>query len=254
MAVCSQKVRLVLREKDLNPIEHHLNLRAGEALRPEYLALNPNGVVPTLIDHGRAIIESAVICEYLEDAYPGTPLRPADPLDRAEMRLWTMLPDTGLHQACGILSSAVAFRYQTLALPQEEIERQLAAKPDPKIREFLRMLIEQGTEAPIFAPNVLTYDAIMGKMESALAGRQWLAGEEYSLADAALLPYVQRLVHLQLTDVFLSHRPLVLDWYRRGAARANYAGISEYLDEKYLVLMAEKGPQAKQAVEAIISA
>jgi len=254
MAVCSQRVRLVLRAKDLHPIEHHLDLRAGDALRPEYLALNPNGVVPTLVDHGRAIIESSVICEYLDDAYPEVPLRPAGALDRAEMRLWTMLPDTGLHQACGILSSAVAFRYQTLALPKEEVERQLAARPDPKVREFLRMLIERGVEAPIFAPNVLAYDAILGRMERALAGRPWLAGQDYSLAEAALLPYVQRLDHLQLSDVFLSHRPAVMDWFRRGSARANYAGISDYLDDKYLVLMAEKGREAKSAVAAIIAA
>jgi glutathione S-transferase len=254
MAACSQKVRLVLREKNLRPVEHHLNLRAGDAQHPDYLALNPNGVVPTLVDHGRAVIESTIICEYLDDAYPDIPLRPADPLERAEMRLWTMLPDTGLHQACGVISGAIAFRHQTLALPKDQIERQIAAKPDPKIREFLRMLLEQGPEAPIFAPNIQTYDTILGKMESALSGRTWLGGDHYSLADTAILPYVQRIDHLYLKDIFLAHRPAVLDWYERGSARANYVGISEYLDETYLPLMAEKGAEARKTVEAIINA
>jgi glutathione S-transferase len=69
MSVCSQKVRLVIREKNLKPIEHHLSLRAGDQNTPEYLKLNPNGVVPTIVEGGQPIIESTVICEYLDDAY-----------------------------------------------------------------------------------------------------------------------------------------------------------------------------------------
>lgn len=253
MSACSQKVRLVLREKSLKPNEYHLNLRAGDAQRPDYLAINPNGVVPTLVDHGRTILESTVICEYLDDAYPETPLRPADPADRAEMRLWTMLPDAGLHQACGVVSAAIAFRHQTLALPKEQIDSQIAAKPDPKIRDFLRMMIEQGMDAPVFAPNVKAYDSVLERMERALSGRLWLAGGQYSLADTAILPYVQRIDHLNLKDIFLSQRPSVLDWYQRGSARANYAGISEYIDQNYITIMAQKGLEAQQRVSDILN-
>jgi glutathione S-transferase len=138
MSICAQRVRLVLREKQLQPVEHHLDLRAGDATRPEYLKLNPNGVVPTLIDRGVPLVESTVICEYLEDAYPDTPLRPDDPAQCAAMRVWTMRPDSGLHHACEATSFAIAFRHQMLALPPEEIERQLAEKPDPRLRESVR--------------------------------------------------------------------------------------------------------------------
>ena len=62
MSVCAQKVRVVLAEKGLKPIEHHLNLRAGEHTH-EYLQLNPKGVVPTLIDKGEPIIESTIISD-----------------------------------------------------------------------------------------------------------------------------------------------------------------------------------------------
>jgi glutathione S-transferase len=64
-----------------------LNFRAGEQQKPEYLKLNPNAVVPTLVDSGRVIIESTVINEYLDDAHPEPRLRPADPGQRARMRL-----------------------------------------------------------------------------------------------------------------------------------------------------------------------
>src|SRR4029453_6650243 len=69
MSVCSQKVRFALAEKKLRWEDHHVNLQAGEQLRPEYLKLNPNAVVPTLVDNGTVIIESTVINEYLDDAY-----------------------------------------------------------------------------------------------------------------------------------------------------------------------------------------
>jgi glutathione S-transferase len=141
MSVCSQKARLVIHEKGLKPVEHHLNLRAGDQNAQEYLKLNPNGVVPTIVDRGRPIIESTVICEYLDDAYPDPPLRPKDPIQRALMRVWTLAPDTGLHAACGATSFSIAFRHQYLALPREQMERQLAQKPDPAARERQRQII-----------------------------------------------------------------------------------------------------------------
>ena len=68
MSVCAQKVRFALGEKALQWKSHHLNLRAGDQQKPEYVKLNPNAVVPTLVDGGSVIIESTVICEYLDDA------------------------------------------------------------------------------------------------------------------------------------------------------------------------------------------
>ena len=69
MSVCAQKVRFALAEKKLAWEGHHLNLRAGDQQEPEYLKLNPNAVVPTLVDDGNIMVESTVICEYLDDAY-----------------------------------------------------------------------------------------------------------------------------------------------------------------------------------------
>ena len=76
MSVCAQKVRFTLVEKKLAWEGHHLNLRAGDQQEPEYLKLNPNAVVPTLVDNGNIIIESTVINEYLDDAYLEPRLKP----------------------------------------------------------------------------------------------------------------------------------------------------------------------------------
>ncbi len=130
MSVCSQKVRLVLHKKSLKPGEHHLKLRTGDSHTPEYLALNPNGVVPTLIDRGEPIIESTVICEYLDDGCPEPPMRPRNALARAKMRLWTQIPDTGLHHACATISIAIAFGHQMEAQGDAQFKNRSRARPN----------------------------------------------------------------------------------------------------------------------------
>ncbi|HTY67546.1 MAG TPA: glutathione S-transferase family protein, partial [Alphaproteobacteria bacterium] len=70
-STCSQKVRICLAEKGLAFEDIRLDLgKAREHLKPEYLKLNPNGVVPTLVDGDDVIIDSSVICEYLDEKYP----------------------------------------------------------------------------------------------------------------------------------------------------------------------------------------
>ena len=255
MSVCSQKVRLVLHEKRLKPKEHYLNLRLSESMTPEYLKLNPNGVVPTLIDHGQPIIESTVINEYLEDAYPEPSLRPKDPIRRAEMRLWTKIPDEGLHAACATISSAIAFRHQYLALSKEEFERNLRDMPDAARRERRRQTVELGIDAPFVPGAVNFYDGVVAKMHDALkGGKAWLVGDAYSLADVSMLPYIVRLEHLALAEMWSKNRPTVGKWLERCRARANYSAIQDYINPKYIPLMAEQGAEALPKVRKILAA
>src|ERR1039458_399400 len=102
MSTCAQKVRFALAAKEAVWPGPHLDLRAGDQQTPEYLKLNPNGVVPTLVHDGEVIIESTVINEYIDDALSGRALRPADAQSKARMRLWTKQLDEGLHADTGI--------------------------------------------------------------------------------------------------------------------------------------------------------
>jgi len=89
------RVRLLLIAKGLEAeIIQPPGFHASAETKEEYLKVNPIGRVPTLVlDDGRALPESEVICEYLEDAYPEPSLRPADPWDRAQMRLLSRICD-----------------------------------------------------------------------------------------------------------------------------------------------------------------
>ena len=98
-STCSKKVRLCLFEKGLPFKSRLLDLQKFEQHEPEYLALNPNGVVPTLVHGGRPIIESSIIIEYIDETFPETPLKPTDTYDRAMMRLWTKYSDDVAYKA-----------------------------------------------------------------------------------------------------------------------------------------------------------
>lgn len=86
MSPCAQKVRIVLTEKSLCWESRYVDLPGKENLTEAYLKLNPLGVVPTLVEDGHSIIESSIICEYLEDRFPTPRLRPDSALATATMR------------------------------------------------------------------------------------------------------------------------------------------------------------------------
>lgn len=113
-SVCAAaKVRIALAEKGLAWDGTLMTLK-GDQFDPAYLQLNPNAVVPTLVHDGRAIIESNVILEYLDDALPTPPLRPAEPADRADTRLLFQRldnPETGIHRAISVITFGAAYRH-----------------------------------------------------------------------------------------------------------------------------------------------
>jgi glutathione S-transferase len=89
------RVRLLIYAKGIEvEIIEPPGFHASTEAKGDYLKINPIGRVPTLVlDDGRALPESEVICEYLEDAFPEPSLRPADPWGRARMRLLSRICD-----------------------------------------------------------------------------------------------------------------------------------------------------------------
>src|SRR6476660_183011 len=85
-SVCSVRCRMALEEKGLKWTSRYIDLFKFDQLRPEYLAINPDGVVPALMHDGEPVRESLIINEYIDCAFPGPALTPADPLLQARMR------------------------------------------------------------------------------------------------------------------------------------------------------------------------
>ncbi|MFK7888571.1 MAG: glutathione S-transferase family protein [Gammaproteobacteria bacterium] len=251
MSVCAQKVRLVLAAKGLDYTRHALDLRAGDQFKPEYRKLNPKAVVPTIVDHGTPITESTVIIAYLDDAYPEPPLKPTDPLQRAAMLQWMILPDASLHDACGLTSFALAFRHQLAKLPPAALEAHYAKMPSEKRRQHIRSLVEQGLDAPGVGAALRTYYASIQSMAKALQNTACLASDTWSLADVTMLPYVLRLEHLGLSW-FWSDAPQIDDWFDRARQRAEYSAIDKLINPGYLELMSKIPTEQYDQVRAAL--
>ncbi|MCC7082949.1 MAG: glutathione S-transferase family protein [Burkholderiales bacterium] len=252
-AVCAAKVRIVLAEKNL-PWESRIVLLGLDGGKPgpgvltqhdpEYLKLNPNGVVPTLVHDGRVIIESTVINEYLDEAFPAVSLRPADPFLRAQMRLWTKRLDEGLHAAAGILMNAVGYRHRYLAMTPEMYARYMSEVKDPEKREVKRQVIERGTEAAPVVYALRRFQSTILDIEARLAASPWLCGDAYSIADASYTPYMFRLETMQMSELWEVGCPRVCDWYRRMKLRPSFhAGVIAPAVAANLELLREKGAQ-----------
>ena len=222
-STCSQKVRLVLAEKGLDFVSHEVDLLGGAQHDPEYVKLNPNHVVPTLVHDGTALIESTLINEYLDEAFPDTPMRPSDPRGRHSVRLWTKLLDEKVQAAIAVVTFAIGPRNLLLQQPAEIRDATIDAMPDPAQRAARRSVIELGVEAPEFAGALATMVALLDQVEATITPERWLSGESFGLADAAALPYVLRLDHLAMGPLLSTDaRPALADWYGRVRARRSF--------------------------------
>ena len=222
-SVCSQKVRLALAEKGLEWDEQLVDLFKLEQYEPDYVKLNPKGVVPTLVHDGHPVIESTLICEYLDDVFPDPPLLPADPAARAAMRVWTKAVDEGLHEGVTAISFSAMFRERMKAMSDEVRARRYRNIGDPVRRDRDRTVFKHGVDSPHVFNAIAAYETLFGKLDKALAdGREWIMGESLTLAEINLAPYAARLEYLDLLGVWIAERPAVGAWWGRLKARPVY--------------------------------
>ena len=216
-SVCAQKVRIVLAEKKIEYREHLMTLR-GDQFNPQYMKLNPNAVVPTLLHDGIPVIESSVILYYLDEAFPNPSLMPRDLHQRAAVRLYNKLIDEYVHSSCATLSFATAFRSRFAGLSGEEIDAQLAKSPNKKSNEIKRDVALHGLDSG-YAHDAIGYHVkLLTKMEKSLEHSAWLARESFSLADAAVFPYILRLDLLKMARIW-ERKPRIAAWYVRMGER-----------------------------------
>ena len=253
-SVCCQKARITMSEKGLNwePIE--VNLFRNEQYLPEYLKINPKGVVPTMIHSGNVIIESTLICEYLDHVYPTPPLIPNDPYLRTQMRLWSKIVDEGLHEGISEISFSAMFRERLKKSTPEEREVRFGNIGDPRRRDRFKSTYDLGTQSPFVLYAVAAYYKAFNSMDKALAGQgPWLLGEKLSLADINMMPYVARLHYLGLLDVWTADRPTVRAWWKHTQQLPSFvAGLVAPMKSLEVEEMAKYGPTIRGELEDLV--
>ena len=218
----SCRVRFCLTEKELPYEAKIVNIRDGEQNSDAYLKLNPNGLVPTLVHDSRPVWESAVICEYLDDAFPQPPLKPADPYQRSLMRNWVKYFDEQCQPALIIFNWSIRVSPYASRWTDEELKSRLARIPTAARREaWLRAARNPYTEEER-AGALKTLVGVIGRMEAALTRHAWLAGDSISLADIAAAPFVWRLRAIAPGEFGRPGLKALNDWWERIAARPGF--------------------------------
>jgi glutathione S-transferase len=186
------KVRLVLRQLGLAYELVELDIKRGATRTPEFLARNPNGRIPLLEIPGRGYLaESHAIIWYLAE---GSPLVPQDRLERARMWQWMCFEQYNLEPNIGTA------RFWIASLGKTEAE--LGEKLEEKRRNG---------------------NAALAVLEQGLAGRDFLVGGGYSLADIALYAYT----HVAPEGGFpLDSYPAIRAWCGRVAAQPGHVPIT----------------------------
>lgn len=189
------KVSIMLEEIGLPYEPHAINIGQNESWTPEFLSLNPNGKIPAILDPdgpgGKpfALWESGAILVYL--AEKTGKLLPADPARRYETLQWVFFQMA----AIGPMFGQLGFFHKFAGRDYEDKRPR-----DRYVAESKRLL---------------------GVLETRLAGRDWLMGADYTIADIATLGWVRNLVGFYGAGEFVDYARLkfVPAWLERGLAR-----------------------------------
>lgn len=221
-STCSQRVRFVLNAKGQPFEEHKLDLLAGDQLKPEYLALNPNGVVPTLVHDGNVVIDSSVIVEYLDEVMPaGANFTPRDPVKRAAMRSLMRFIDEMPAAAVRVPTFNLAFLPRFAAMSEAEFVAFAESKPLRK--EFMLAMGRTGFPRKEMDGALSRLRRSYERMDESIrdSGGPWLLGKDITLADVAVMPAIVRMADLNREGDW-ADLPRVAKWYELIRAHAAF--------------------------------
>jgi len=222
-STCSQRVRFVLNAKKLPFEEVKLDLLAGDQLKPDYLKLNPNGVVPTLDHDGAVIIDSSVIIEYLDETAPQPEnFTPDDPVRRARMRALMRFIDEMPAAAVRVPTFNLAFLPRFAAMSEDEFVAFAESKPLRK--EFMLTMGRKGFSEKEMNAALDRLRRTYERMDASISesGGPWLLGADITLADVAVMPAIVRMADLGLATMWRD-LPRVAHWYELIRAHPAYA-------------------------------
>jgi len=224
-SICSQKVRLTLAAKGVKSENREVNLFIDENLEPDYMRINPRGVVPTLIDDGYTVIDSAAIMRYIDRNFPGPELEPEDEGLKEVMQYWLdaqdQFPIRGLTYGNfkGIIGNLVRShtpnRIATLKRLRDA-NSDLAEDYEAKLRDTDQWLGEQGDTKIVGNINA-QMESLLDRLDQQVKDKKWLVGDQFTLADIAWMTILARIDFVDLDKQMWGdgRRPFVKDYYDR---------------------------------------
>ena len=223
-SACASRVRLLLAEKGLAWTGHHIDLLKKENIDSAYFAINPRGLVPTLVDDGQVVIESGDIMLYLEQKFPEPGFTPEAPADRAAMEEWVR---RAARQHVAAVKTFAYIRSNAKAAEKtpQEVDLYYKLQKDQEMIDFHSRHDKDGNPftGEDEARAVETIEGILAEMKAKIEQTGWLAGPDYSLADMA---WATSWRTWQLAGYPLEKYPVAGEWIARVEARPAWQEIA----------------------------
>jgi glutathione S-transferase len=185
----SLKPLIVLHEKGLEFADRYVDYLSFEQYDLPMMATslevryNPEGEGPILVDRGAPMTESFFISLYLDEAYPARPLRPADAAGRWRVLMWARFVNEVLTPAVSTLGCHKYLAPALRSRGRRDIEKTIERMPTKEQRDGWLAALNNAYPEELLADSRRKVGVAVKKMEEALAGADWLAGDAYSLAD-----------------------------------------------------------------------
>lgn len=210
----SGKPILAALEKGVPFESRYVDMLAFEQHSPAYLEINPAGTLPAMVHDGVLVPESTAMAEYIDAAFPGPPLRPADPFERWRMRWWCRFLD----QFVGPSISMLGWSFFVGPAVRNRDPAELAARIEQIPLKERRIAWSKAIFGK-FSPEELAESGRriafgVRQAEEALAARAWLAGNSYSVADIAGFNMMGGLPVMSAELVNDTQTPHLMEWLR----------------------------------------
>jgi len=215
----SGKPLLCLHEKGVSFTHHYVDMGVREHFSPAFLAINPDGTIPAIVHDGFVMTESTLAMEYIDDAFEGPPLRPADPWQRWRMRWAMRFMDNVVAPSLAMVASNRLAAPRFVGADPAELRRELDRIPLPERRAAWEKLMFQATPPEDIAESERRIDAAIARFDAMLGEFRWLAGDTFSIADINVMATFYGLPLSHADAVNEARTPHLWDWLRRCHAR-----------------------------------
>lgn len=216
----SGKPLFCLKEKGVPFVFHYVDMGKREHFSSDFLAINRDGTIPAVVHDGVVMTESTPIMEYIDDAFDGPPLRPADPYWRWRMRQVMRHMDNQVAPSLAMLASNRLAAPQFRGADPANLKRELDKIPLPERRAAWEKLMFDKTPSVDLDESARRVDVAISYFDHLLAETPWLAGSDFSLADINIFATFYGLPTSQPDHVNAQATPHLWDWLRRCHARA----------------------------------
>ncbi|HWK62173.1 MAG TPA: glutathione S-transferase family protein [Eoetvoesiella sp.] len=230
-SVCSVRVRMALEEKNISWTSRYIDLFKFDQLRPEYLEISPEGVVPVLVHNGHAIHESEIINEYIDAAFPGPRLVPQDPLQAARMREFVKTCNDGFDAIVKLTMVKYILPKLRKRWGDDVLREQAARRPSKYLRDMHSRAVRGEISEAELSESRADIEHLLDRLEATLDPGPWIV-DQFSLADISLAPFMFRLAALGQDQFWSSsRRPRVNAWYAAISARPSFNVAVSWPDE-----------------------